>query len=258
MKNTGLKIVVPLVALAIAAIHALTPDTPKVDAITLALVVIALLPWLGSLIESLKYGDLEVKLRKAEVNAEEAKGAAESARQLALGQTEVQSQSALSGLTQTHLTRESAISEMQKLAVEYREKRMKNRPGDFRTALMTKIIHQMMALAPEVPQEAILPWLNDPDGAKRLAVYAYLYARPDFNEVDALLESVANRENPPFAQYWGIMALRKVIGARGEVSLKPATVSGLRAFLKTLRPGTDRYYELARLLTDLRRNPGAT
>jgi hypothetical protein len=39
-----------------------------VDAITVALIVLAILPWLGSLIESLKYGDLEIKLRQAEAN----------------------------------------------------------------------------------------------------------------------------------------------------------------------------------------------
>ena len=252
MKNTGLKIVVPLVALAIAAIHALTPDAPKVDAITLALVVIALLPWLGSLIESLKYGDLEIKLRQAEAKADEAKGAAESARRLALGQTENKTQNAVGGAAAvTHLAAPPTIDEMERLATEYVQTRKSNAPGDYRTGLMTEIIHRMMAVASGVKEEAILPWLKDPDHARRLAAYAYLYARPNFAHVEELLESVANRQNPPFAQYWGIMALQKVIGARGPAKMSVTTISGLKALLRTLKPGTDRHYELSRLLRSL-------
>jgi hypothetical protein len=252
MKNTGLRIVVPLVALAIAAIHAFTPDTPKVDAITLALVVIALLPWLGSLIESLKYGDLEVKLRQAEAKADEAKGAAESARRLAIGQTEAKSQTAVSGAAvPTRAAPPHTIEEMERLATEYVQTRKNNAPGDYRTGLMTEIIHRMMAVATGVPEEAILPWLKDPDHARRLAAYAYLYARPNFAHVDALLESVANRQNPPFAQYWGIMALQKVIGARGQANVSNQTKAALKVLQSRLGRGTDRHYELSRLLRSL-------
>jgi hypothetical protein len=252
MKNRGLKFVVPLVALAIAAIHAFNPDSPKIDAVTVGLVVIGVLPWIGSLIESLKYGDLEIKLRQAEAKADEAKGAAESARRLALGYTDAKSQSAVGGaaaLTRAELPH--TIAQMEQLAAEYIEKRKSNPPGDYRTALMTEIIHRMMTVATGVPKESILPWLKDPDHARRLAAYAYLYARPDFAHVDELLESVSNRQNPPFAQYWGIMALQKVIGARGPAKISAATVSGLRSLLRTLGSGTDRHYELSRLLRSL-------
>src|SRR5260370_27212228 len=106
------------------------------------------------------------------------------------------------------------MEQMERLAEEYSETRRNNPPGDFRTALMTEIMSRMRGLAPRLPEASVLTWLKDPDHARRLAAYAFLYARPDFTQVDALIDSVANRHNPPFAQYWGIMALQKVIGAR--------------------------------------------
>lgn len=41
---------------------AFPPGKPKIDTIVIALLIIAVLPWIGALIESLKYGELEVGL----------------------------------------------------------------------------------------------------------------------------------------------------------------------------------------------------
>jgi hypothetical protein len=74
MQNKGLKIVLPSAALGLAIIHMLSPDKPKIDAIIVALMLIGLLPWIGRLIESLKYGDVEIKLRKTDAEAAKSYG----------------------------------------------------------------------------------------------------------------------------------------------------------------------------------------
>ena len=261
--KTPIKIVVPIVALAFAGLHAGFPDKIRIDSITLGLIVIALLPWIGNLVESLKYGDLEVKLRNLEAKADEAKGAAaeakgaaESARNLAIvpagPRTEVPT--APLGLAAPNPTApaQPQITQMEQLIKEYSEKRNTNPPGDFRTSLMADVVRRMIATAMATDPTIVLPWLNHQDHAHRLAAYAFLNARPDFSQVDALARSISNPDNPPFAQYWGIMALRNVIGCRGNQSVPEKTVAELQKFLARLQPGTDRYYELSRILNSLR------
>jgi hypothetical protein len=253
MQIKGLRIVVPLVALGVAILHSISPDRPKIDAIIVALLVMGLLPWISNLVETLKYGDLEIKLRKMEAKAEEAMGAAESARQLII----VQNEDSLPGHLEGTMAAVSPVGEgkemeaMQRLVDDYRQTRKNNPPGDYRTALMTGIIRRMRTLAASIPQSQILPWLNDEDPARRLAAYAFLYARPAFAQVNALVKSVANRNNPPFAQYWGIMALQKIIGSRGQAKVSSETRAELKALLSRLSRGTDRHYELSRLLQSL-------
>ena len=64
MKNhLGLKLCISIGALIFIAIHIFLPDV-KIDAITLGLLIVAVLPWLTSLIESAKFpGGWEVKFR---------------------------------------------------------------------------------------------------------------------------------------------------------------------------------------------------
>ena len=117
---------------------------------------------------------------------------------------------------------------------------------------MAEVVRRMIATAPGIDPATVLPWLDHQDHAHRLAAYAFLDARPDFSQVDALARSVNKPENPRFAQYWGIMALRNVIGARGNQSVPEKTVAELRQFQARLQPGTDRHYELSRILNSLR------
>lgn len=61
--NVGLKVCISIGALIFIAIHIFFPDV-NIDAITLGLLIVAVLPWLTSLIESAKFpGGWEVKFR---------------------------------------------------------------------------------------------------------------------------------------------------------------------------------------------------
>jgi hypothetical protein len=74
----ALKIAVSLVALAILGGHVIWPSL-RIDAISLGLLIVALLPWASSLIESAKFpGGWEIKfrdLKKASDKIESAQGA---------------------------------------------------------------------------------------------------------------------------------------------------------------------------------------
>ncbi len=251
MQNKILKIIMPLIALALAIWHGLSPDKPKIDAIVIALLVIAVLPWIGTLIESLKYGELEIKLRDAVKKADEAKGAAESARLLAISQSEsdVQKESRAAALDKS--PGEAPLKQLEKLASEYQTVRAANSPGDYRTQLMTGIMTQMREVARSLSESTMLPWLKDPDPARRLAAYAFFYEKPDFTQLDALVESVMNPDNKPFAQYWGILAIQRVVGSRGRTPVAQNTKVTLKRFVSELKPGTDRHYELSRLIKGL-------
>lgn len=75
MKIRGLPIAISLVAVLLAAGHLLLPAA-KIDAVTLVLLVIAILPWLGSIFKSVELpGGLKVQyqdLKQAEEKAEQA------------------------------------------------------------------------------------------------------------------------------------------------------------------------------------------
>src|SRR5215475_4905183 len=64
--NLWLKIVISAIPVAAAVVHIVRPEL-KIDAVTFGLLVIALLPWLASLIESAKVpGGWEIKFRNLE------------------------------------------------------------------------------------------------------------------------------------------------------------------------------------------------
>lgn len=65
-RNTVIKVLISLGAVALVAVHLIWPGL-TIDAITLGLVIVAILPWLSSLIESAKFpGGWEVKFRDVE------------------------------------------------------------------------------------------------------------------------------------------------------------------------------------------------
>jgi hypothetical protein len=88
---------------------------------------------------------------------------------------------------------------------------------------------------------------------RRLVAFAYLLARPDPQYLEGLVDSVINIEDKPFGQYWGIQAIGRVIASQSsDATLDLRILTKLRSFLSHLTPGTDRYYELQRILQGFR------
>jgi hypothetical protein len=87
------------------------------------------------------------------------------------------------------------------------------------------------------------------DPGLRLAAYVYLYERPKTDLLPDLTDSVADLEMKPFNQYWGLQAVRRTIELPDARRLHTSIRNRLAKMEEELPPGTDRAYELRRILS---------
>lgn len=234
-------------AIVAAAVHVVFPQIVP-DAITAGLIALAILPWLAPLVRSVEIpGVGKVELQQVQRDLLEAKGAALSAERKADFVAEIAPTRGV-GLTPIAPT-----PTIEALAAEYNEIRATQRSGAARTASMTTVVRRMIdALGPSDTFD-VMGNLSSKDRGKRLSAYAYLYSRqrPDTSLLDSLVNSLVNIEDKPFGQYWGLQALSRMLGRLDRATLKPDTVAELDKLLGRLRPGTDRHYELSRILSGI-------
>jgi hypothetical protein len=257
-------------ALVVAVLHVRRPDLP-IDAITIGLGVIALVPWLDTILKSVKlpggweivYRDLVNQVNDARQEAKEAKGSAEDVGVIAQTALEKATASvAREGpgrsrqVIEVDLLTPSAKAQARLAELEEQYDKLRDTPsGDARTAAMTAVVGSMISLASEVQHfdvEGALAAEREKRG-RRLAAYAYLYTRPDFSLLDKLVHSVTVIEDKPFGQYWGIKAIGRVLSGHKVKEIDPRLVEALDVFLlKHLKMGTDRHHALSKILRDLR------
>ncbi|HEY3958847.1 MAG TPA: hypothetical protein VGM53_36255 [Streptosporangiaceae bacterium] len=106
----------------------------------------------------------------------------------------------------------------------------------------------MVRLSRGLPDYDWTDALRSENQGRRMAGYAWLYARPDPAAAETLVQTLTARENTNFGQYWAIQALQKCLpltDIRTEAALKPE----LKTFLSGLPSDSDRHYELSKLLT---------
>jgi hypothetical protein len=266
-------VLITVIALGAIVVHLARPDL-SIDAVTLGLLVLAALPWLAPLVKSLELpGGWKVEFQEVKRTAEEAKSAADSAQRkvefvedLALaGQTQQappptpkaaeSAPAPAPGLLEGQTRQRAAIpdtgGDFTELIDRYNTIRDTQPSSSARTAAMTAVVRDMVALSTQMDAFDARPALAGQDGGTRLSGYAYLYARPDARLLDDLIACVAEREDQPFGQYWGIRAIDKNLRA-GEVgTLAHGVVRRLRQFLNRLPEGSDRHYELSRLLREM-------
>jgi hypothetical protein len=255
--NLGVRIGFTTVALAVVVAHLLWPDL-NIDAVTVGLLIIALLPWASSFIQSVEALGVKAELRKQEQRIEEVteefkqevKGAAASVNRR-VDFAEQYSAVASKAVEATLSVRSSdADQTLAELAQEYNAVRDSMRSGRERTTKMTVLVSKMVAYAPNLTDFDVKEALKAEDPGSRLAAYAYLYARPAFEPLEALVSSVT-REDKPFNEYWGIRAIDKVLADRPPDANIDMTITKLRKYLNCkLPPGSDRYYELYRILRE--------
>jgi hypothetical protein len=244
-ENLKLRVIVSAVALTIAAVHIFQPDA-KIDSITLVLLIVCALPWLQPLIKTVELLGVKLELQDLQNKVAEAKGAAESASQqagLALSATTPQQKSGVPAASPT------TKSDIETLATQYQTIRDTQRSGDARTAAMTDVVPRMIDLAPRVDSSFNLTEaLRDQKSASgiRLFGYIYLYARPDSSFLSELVDSVREKEDKPFGQYWGLQSIGRVMSTVQDVPKDIRTK--LQAFALKLPRGTDREYEVNKLL----------
>jgi len=242
-----LRVSLTVAATAIAISHAAWPGI-RMDGVTLGLIALGVIPWLAPVIKSIELpGVGKIELQEVKAQVEELRGQTASASQkadTALARKSA-SRSDVHGLEAGSLDQQYLV-----LADKYNQIRRTQKPGGMRTGAMTEIVGEMIALAPSIPSVTVSPFLAEEDDGKRLFAYARIYACPEPQLLSALVNSVTGREDKPFGQYWGIQAIGRVIQARPE-SIDARTQATLRTFLATLKRGTDRYYELSKILKSL-------
>jgi hypothetical protein len=275
-----LSAIITLVALIAAVAHLLRPDL-SIDGVTLGLLVLAILPWLAPFVKSLELpGGWKIEFQELKKATEEARSAAASAQRKAefvedltlagqASQSAPAPQPPRAPAAERAPTGDEAESHrrmrgapeaeapapidpaLARLVERYNGIRQSQRPGPSRTSAMTAVVRDMIGLAARLDGFDASAALSAQDGGTRLAAYAFLYARPAMKHLEHLVDCVTDREDQNFGVYWGIQALGKNLKAEAGDALPHGVIRKLQQFLKTLPSGSDRHYELSRLLREL-------
>jgi hypothetical protein len=247
------RLLVTSVALAAAIFHLIWSDL-RVDGVIVALLVVALMPWLGAVFDSIELpGGLKVhyleqrldeaqtELSKAQTETEHAKRAAASASQkaaVAFATNKPDSQT------------RHADKQLKDLVAKYNKERAAQESSPRRTAILTEIAGQMVALSGQLSHYHWRKALESDDPGLRVAGYAWLYAKPTPRAARLLVSTVTVREETHFGQYWGLGALQRCLPLADAVTVAELTPK-LKEFLSELPTDSDRHYELSNLLEQL-------
>ncbi len=230
--------------------HLIWPNL-KIDGVVTVLLGIAVVPWLGLIFDSLElpggwkfqYRKLEEKVNKVNDKVDDAQGAAASAERKAEFAEIVSASVGIVGAADVRL---------RELAAEYNRVREEQSSSSARTAAMTRVVGEMVRFAPDASELDWTSALSSRDAGVRLAAYARLYARPEASGVQLLVKALTSKGEGAFGQYWGLRALRRC-AALADTDTIAAVKPALEQFLTRLTPGSDRHYELSRLLSSLDR-----
>lgn len=257
-----LSAVITAAALAGVIVH-LTNPSLKVDSIVVALLVIAIIPWLGLIFKSVEIpglfkGEFQDLARKVESHSEKIdKNSAKIDKvETAIDNGLEDPGGTLQKASEAASTHPAAVvapgqdpkRRLDTLIKKYNNIRDEQPAGATRTAAMTSVISDMIDLAPQLQDFDWSTSLKSSDRGLRLAAYAFLYACPRLEAVDSLIHTMIYREDKPFGQYWALLALERAtdqLDCDTARRVKPI----LESFLSSLRQGTDRYNALQRLLS---------
>jgi hypothetical protein len=163
-------------------------------------------------------------------------------------------------------TKEDLQAELKRVEQQYADIRRVQPAGRDRTLAMTEEVRKMIPLVSQMDDFTVTERLSakTATGAERLAAYAYLFANPERAQgqpelIKELVETVQepDPEEPerfklkPFEQYWGLLALEKIVRLLGPNALDDRLREELRDLLRQLRPGGDRYRVLSGIIGSL-------
>lgn len=113
---------------------------------------------------------------------------------------------------------------------------------------MAAVVREMIEVARTLLNIDVAPMLRSSERGVRLAAYVYLYVRPKPAHLVELVHSVTAREDKPFGQYWGLQAIGLNLSGVTSEKLPAAVVMNLTAYASRVQRGTDRDYEVRRIL----------
>jgi hypothetical protein len=233
-----LGLIISVIAVLAALVHLIWPGA-RIDGTTALLLGIALVPWLGELLESIELpGGLKVKYREIQRRQDAVEASAReasSAAQAALGATG------------------AAMRDVDELVARYHDLRSQSFPG--RTTELDRLFGMLLRVVAAIPDFDVLSALRSPDGGMRLAGYAYVYEHPDPTllnpTIDALL--VEHVQAIRFNQYWALNAIDRITSRGDVLPVSAETVGRLRSFAASLDESSNRRRRITELLNRLGR-----
>ncbi|MFE9171121.1 hypothetical protein ACFYNZ_16615 [Streptomyces kebangsaanensis] len=241
-------------AIGAAIVHMVKPDL-KIDAVTAALLAVAVVPWLGALFESIElpggtkfqYKQLVDRIQAAEEHTTRAGHAADDASRTA------RLAFVATGSADHEGPPGSTVSEtIAQLATEYTQVRDRMESGPERTSVMEQIFANLVTATRREHDFDIERSLKSDNPGTRLAAYARLYGRPEADHLDTLIEAVLGDEQRAFSQYWGFQAISTIVDAAGVGRIRLGDVDKLETCLSRLPRDSDRIGVLARLIAKVR------
>jgi hypothetical protein len=246
-----IRILITVLALIVLALSWMYPSKAKIDAFGIALLVIALLPWIVPImhITELDFaGGNVIKMQETIERIE---------RDNSLSAEEIKQLRQLLQVTTNMARRENptSIKTLEEQITDLKNKYtdLRSTPsGDQRTAEMTTVVSQLVPLMVRMDNYDPIKDLSSSTPADRLAAIAYIYGKPDLQYLDPLI-GAATKEVQPFIQYWAVQALGSVLALPRTERLKEDQLKSLRVLLKVVDSPNDhgRYLELQRIIQNL-------
>jgi hypothetical protein len=210
---------ISVLAIAAAIGHVIWPDA-KIDSATVLLLVVALVPWLGTLIESLELpGGLKLKYRSLEERFERTEQTVATGSATAANATSI-AQAALGAARIGNLAVDASDGSVPSGADAVIEemRRLRSLPhSDARTDTMDQLFGELISLTARAPDFDPAVALRDEDVDRRLTGYARLYGDPDTALTELVCDALL-RERSAFNQYWAIKTLRSLVDSADTVT----------------------------------------
>jgi hypothetical protein len=130
----------------------------------------------------------------------------------------------------------------------YNAIRLSERSSPKRTTKLEVIVRDMRKVLQDAQGFDVRAHLDSPNGGVRMVGFAYLYDNPDPSWAPALSDTLIEKEDTAFGQYWGLEALRRQC-ERDASALPLTSRSRLEKDLKPqLPPGSSRARVLEQVL----------
>jgi hypothetical protein len=225
-----------MVGLALITLFPAAIGLEKIDVVTIALVLLAFLPWLSTFLSEFSAGGITVKLREIEKKIETV-----AEQQVRTDDQLIQSATAAQSATKPRKSAMPASQGLDELAQKYISTRNSMRSGPARTTKMTDIFVEMRAaaLATGPGWDQAEGWLADDDPGRNLGALAFLNAFPEKVKPSSLIDLV-ERTSQPFIQYWALRTLNSFVQTQGSKDFSVADVRRLKALEGQLGPSVDR------------------
>jgi hypothetical protein len=246
-----LRIIVSLAAIALLLGHSFYPRV-RVDTAGVCLLVVAVIPWLSPIFESIEVAGLKLELREVKENLADATqrtDEAQSSANIALSKSLAANLRATTQLPVRAISEEEANAQVDRLLNKYVEIRARESAGPVRTLNFTNIVSDLVRVLPYAKPFDVQKALASGDEKDHLRAACFLWASPNADYLDALIKA-AGDEKQPFIQYWLIEAIGKILG-KDPTALTQERKANLLTLQDSVNDPRDqsRYAELSRIIT---------